>query len=128
MVSSEERLKILNMIQEGKITPDEGIKLLEAMETPVRPEKPNTPQVIPGREPGFLRIVVTDTDSGRNRVNIRLPISVVDAGFKMGAKFSPEVQGLDAKQLMGFVKAGVTGQVVDIIDEDDGEHVQVFLE
>lgn len=128
MVSSEERLKILKMIQGGKITADEGIKLLEAMETPIRPEQLNTPHVVPGREPGFLRIVVTDVDSGRNRVNIRLPISVVNAGFKMGAKFSPEVQGLDANQLMGFVKAGVTGQVVDILDEQDGEHVQVFLE
>lgn len=128
MVTTEERLKILKMIQDSKITAEEGIKLLEAIDTPERPERPSAPQVIPGREPSFLRIMVTDTDSGRNRVNIRLPISVLNAGFKMGAKFSPEVQGLDANQLMGFVKAGVTGQVVDILDEEDGEHVQVFLE
>ena len=31
MASSEERLKILQMIQEGKINADDGAKLLEAL-------------------------------------------------------------------------------------------------
>ncbi len=128
MVSTEERLKILKMIQENKITAEEGISLLKAIDTPVTPVKPSGPQVVPGREPKFLRIHITDTRTGRPRVNIRLPINVINAGFKMGAKFSPEVQGLDADQLLGFVKAGVTGQVVDIQDEEDGEHVEIYLE
>jgi len=128
MVSTEERLKILKMIQENKITADEGIKLLEAIDSPVTTTRNMGPQVVPGREPKFLRIHITDTRTGRPRVNIRLPISVINAGFKMGAKFSPEVQGLDADQLLGFVKAGVTGQVVDIQDEEDGEHVEIYLE
>lgn len=128
MVSTEERLKILKMIQENKISVEEGIKLLEAIDRPVHEQKAAGPQVIPGREPKFLRIHITDTRTGRPRVNIRLPISVINAGFKMGAKFSPEVQGLDADQLLGFVKAGVTGQVIDIQDEEDGEHVEIYLE
>jgi len=128
MVSTEERLKILKMIQENKISVEEGIKLLEAIDTPIHEEKITGLQVIPGHEPKFLRIHVTDTRTGRPRVNIRLPISVINAGFKMGAKFSPEVQGLDADQLLGFVKAGVTGQVIDIQDEENGEHVEIYLE
>ena len=128
MVSTEERLKILKMIQENKISAEEGIKLLEAIDTPIHEEKITGLQVIPGHEPKFLRIHVTDTRTGRPRVNIRLPISVINAGFKMGAKFSPELQGLDADQLLGFVKAGVTGQVIDIQDEENGEHVEIYLE
>ncbi|MEN6572578.1 MAG: hypothetical protein ABFD24_12140 [Anaerolineaceae bacterium] len=128
MITEEERLKILKMIQENKITAEEGIQLLKAIDTPVPPSRPSASQVVPGREPRFLRIYITDTRTGRTRVNIRLPISVINAGFKMGAKFSPEVQGLDSDQLMRFVKAGVTGQVVDIQDEEDGEHVEIYLE
>ena len=128
MITEEERLKILKMIQEGKISAEEGIKLLHAMDTPVPPTRKPAPQVVPGQEPKFLRIHITDTRTGRTRVNIRLPISVINAGFKMGAKFSPEVQGLDADQLLGFVKAGVTGQVVDIQDVEDGEHIEIYLE
>lgn len=128
MVSTEERLKILKMIQDNKISVEEGIQLLAAIDAPVTPTTPSGPQVVPGHEPKFLRIHITDMHTGRPRVNIRLPISVINAGFKMGAKFSPEVQGLDADQLLGFVKAGVTGQVVDIQDVEDGEHVEIFLE
>ncbi|HBF40481.1 MAG TPA: hypothetical protein DDW19_01475 [Anaerolineaceae bacterium] len=128
MVTEEERLKILKMIAENKITAEEGVLLIKAIDTPTAPSLPGTPQVVPGHEPRFLRIHITDTRTGRPRVNIRLPISVINAGFKMGARFSPEVQGLDAEQLLGFIKAGVTGQVVDIQDEEDGEHVEIYLE
>jgi hypothetical protein len=128
MATEEERLKVLKMIQENKITVEEGVALLKAMETPAPSAQSPRPQVVPGREPKFLHIHITETASGRTRVNIRLPISVINAGFKMGAKFSPEVQGLNADQLLAFVKTGVTGQVVDIQDEENGEHVEIFLE
>ena len=71
---------------------------------------------------------VTDTNTGRVRVNVRLPINVVSAGMKMGARFSPEVQGLDMDQLMSFIRSGETGQIVDVYDDEDGEHVEVFVE
>ena len=128
MATEEERLKILKMIQEKKITAEEGIQLLEAMAGPAAPVKPSAPQIVPGHEPKFLRIHITDIRNDRILVNIRLPISVINAGFKMGARFSPEVQGMDAEQLLRFVKAGVTGQVVDIQDEENAEHVEIFLE
>ncbi len=71
---------------------------------------------------------VTDTNSGKTRVNVRLPINLVHAGFKMGARFSPEVQGLNQEQLMELIKTGEMGKIVDVIDEQDGEHVEVFIE
>ena len=71
---------------------------------------------------------VTDTHTGRARVNIRLPITVVTTGFRLGARFSPEVEGLDMKMLMDAIRNGETGQIVDVYDENDGEHVEVFLE
>jgi hypothetical protein len=135
MSTSEERLKILTMIQEGKLTPGEGIKLLETLDLN-RPEleknaastaAPSTP-LSAGKTPRWLRVCVTDTDTGKVRVNIRLPISVVTAGMKMGARFSPEVEGLNMDQLMEFVRSGEIGKVVDVFDEEDGEHVEVFVE
>ncbi len=81
-----------------------------------------------GRKPRFLRVRVTDTDTGRPRVNVRLPISMVSVGLKMGSKFAPQVEGLDAEQLMQVIESGELGQIVDVTDEEDGEHVEVFLE
>ncbi|HEX7567605.1 MAG TPA: hypothetical protein VF355_03480, partial [Anaerolineaceae bacterium] len=62
------------------------------------------------------------------RVNIRMPIHVVTTGFKLGVRFSPGMEGMDRSQLIEAIRAGETGQVVDVIDKIDGEHVEVFLE
>jgi len=123
MSSSEERLKILKMVQDGKISAEEGFQLIEALEDSSSLVQPAARGA--GR---WLRVRVTDTNTGKVRVNVRLPLTVVSAGLKMGAKFSPEVEGLDVEQLMGFVKSGETGQVVDVFDDQDGEHVEVFIE
>ncbi len=133
MATSEERLKILRMIQEGKLTPEEGIQLMEALDTgsKLAGKKPSPPEApIPSslRAARFLRVRVTDTDSGKVRVNVRLPISVVNAGLKMGARFAPEVEGLNVDQLMEAVQSGETGKIVDVFDDEDGEHVEVFIE
>ncbi len=132
MATSEERLKILRMIQEGKLSPEEGIQLMEALDVNDKPTGKKTPPEPPAppaaRTARFLRVRVTDTDSGKVRVNVRLPISVVNAGLKMGARFSPEVEGLNVEQLMEFVQSGETGKIVDVFDDEDGEHVEVFIE
>ena len=108
------------------------MKLLDALG---QPNKPNAQQPSISSRPVFsnqgarwFRVRVTDTDTGRVRVNIRLPVTVVTAGVKLGARFSPEVEGLDMKALMDLIQAGETGQIVDVFDENDGEHVEVFLE
>ena len=46
----------------------------------------------------------------------------------MGAHFSPEAQGLDKEELMNLIRSGEIGKIVDVYDDKDGEHVEVFLE
>jgi hypothetical protein len=62
------------------------------------------------------------------RVNVRLPVGLIKAGAKFGAKFSPEIEGLDIDELMSYIDSGEMGQIVDVQDEEDGEHVEVFIE
>jgi hypothetical protein len=139
MATMEERIKILTMVQEGKITPEDAASLLEAIgagtPAPRRAAAPaiNEPGAPPdlqglGRKPRWLRVRVTDTDSGRPRVNVRLPISMVSVGLKMGSKFAPQIEGLDTDSLMTIIESGEMGQIVDVYDDEDGEHVEVFLE
>ena len=65
---------------------------------------------------------------GKNRVNVRLPLGMVNAGIRMGMRFSPEVEGLDTARLAEALAAGETGQIMDIYDDEDGEHVEVYIE
>lgn len=130
MVQTEERLRVLKMLQEGKITASEAAQILEALEETPPPPPPKTPAAIdlPSRPGKWFRVRVTDTNNGKTRVNVRLPLNMVSAGVKMGMRFSPEVEGLDVNELMTFINSGETGQIVDVVDEEDGEHVEVFIE
>ncbi|HEX7433309.1 MAG TPA: hypothetical protein VF326_06605 [Anaerolineaceae bacterium] len=57
-----------------------------------------------------------DTTSGKTRINVRLSIGLIDAGMKMGARLSPEVQGLDADQLWQLLSSGEMGKVIHVFD------------
>ena len=134
MVSTEERIQILKMVQESKISVEDAAQLLEELDggekgapAPQSASPIAEPQGL-GRKPRWLRVRVTDTDSGRPRVNVRLPISMVNIGLKMGTRFAPEIDGLDADQLVKLIESGEIGQIVDVMDDKDGEHVEVFLE
>jgi hypothetical protein len=72
---------------------------------------------------------VTDLRTGRRKVNVNIPLGLVDVGMKMGAKFAPAgVEGLDMDKIIAAIKSGGQGKVVDVEDEEDGEHVEVFIE
>jgi hypothetical protein len=131
MANIEERMKILKMIEEGKINADEGAKLLAALSEPRRgmptPPRPPSP---PGMGGGarWLRIRVTDTKTGRSKASVQIPLALVDAGLKIGAHFAPEVEGVDMTNVMEALRMGVTGKIIDVVDEEDGEHVEIYVE
>jgi SHOCT-like protein len=128
MATTEERMKILRMIEEGKLTAEEGAKLLSALSE-------SRTRVAPGSSLGrgagsarWLRVRVTDVATGRSKATVQIPIGLMEAGMKIGAHFAPEVDGVDMNQLMDALRSGVTGKIVDVIDDEDGEHVEIFVE
>jgi hypothetical protein len=129
MVSSEERLKVLKMVEENKISAEQAVQLLMALESQGKSAKKTEDSGgVFKTGTKWLRVRVTDTNTGRTRVNIRVPTSLVGAGLKMGMRLSPEIEGLDTEQIMKFIEAGTVGKIIDVTDEKDGEQVEVFLE
>lgn len=126
MASSEERMKILKMIEEGKLSAEEGTKLLAALTERRGPIPPRAPGM-PGA-PRWLRIRVTDVRSGRSKASVQIPLALVDAGMKIGAHFAPEVEGVDMTNVMEALRSGMTGKIIDVTDEEDGEHVEIYVE
>ena len=122
MATSEERIKILQMIQDGKISAADGSKLLEALNRGASGRGPQA--VAAGTEGRYVRIRVTDTNSGRNKVNVNLPLSLVDAGLGIASNFVPGVDNMD---IQNAIRTGLVGKVMDVTG-DEGEHVEVFIE
>ena len=125
MASVEERMKILKMIEEGKLSAEEGTKLLAALNVK-RPTSLRSPGTPGGAK--WLRIRVTDTRTGRSIASVQIPIALVDAGLEIGAHFAPEVDGVDMSNVMEALRSGVTGKIIDVTDEEDGEHVEIYVE
>lgn len=125
MASIEERMKILKMIEDGKITAEEGAKLLAALSESRRTPPPPTAS---GSQARWFRVRVTDTATGRTKVNVNLPMGLVNVGLKMSARFAPELDQEQMGAIAEALRTGMTGKVLDVIDEDDGEHVEVFIE
>lgn len=121
-----EKMQILTMIQEGKITAEEGAKLLNALEDSAKMEDTN-----PTRNPRWLKIKVFDGDEN-SKVNLTIPISLLNIGVKLASKFSPEIKeaGLtdsDMKEIFNVIKSGEVGKIVDI-DTENGEKVEILIE
>lgn len=124
MASSEERLKILQMIQDGKISAGDGAKLLAALSND-KSSKPFTERNNEGR---YMRVKVTDTFSGKSKVSVNLPLSLIDAGLSIASNFMPELGERMISDIADAIRTGMSGKIVDVMDEEDGEHIEIFIE
>lgn len=126
MATTDERMRILKMVEDGKLTAEEGARLLSALRESRKepPQPPAPPSRLSGK--GWLRVRVTDLNSGRTKVNVNLPLGLVDAGMNIATQFAPNI---NFSQIADAVRSGeMEGKIVDVIDEEDGEHIEVYVD
>jgi hypothetical protein len=124
MATNDERMKILKMIDEGKITAEEGAKLLGTLnESRKAPRKPALRSQPGGAR--WLRVRVTDMMTGKAKATVSLPLGLIDAGLNIASKYAPDVA---FDELVEAINAGAEGKIIDVYDEEDGEHVEIFIE
>jgi hypothetical protein len=124
MATTEERMRILRMIQEGKITAEEGAKLLSALRESRKESRPVVTTSRAGK--GMLRVRVTDMLTGKSKVSVNLPLGLVDAGMSIASQYAPDV---NFSQIADAIRSGqMEGKIVDVVDEEDGEHIEVFID
>ncbi len=137
---SEERKKILEMLQEGKITVEEAEKLLHLISEEKGQEE------ITGQKkalPKYLRVIVEPGPGNENadKVNIRVPIKLIRAGLKLASFIPKDAQvkvndalsekGIDAdfSKLKPEDLEELLMQLNDLtVDVEGKEKVRVFCE
>jgi len=126
----EEVRKILKMVEEGKITADEAEKLMDMLEPGNRNVSSfNTDAA--GNSEKFLRVKVVD--NGVTKVNVNVPLSLVEVGLKlssqMGAEFEPKLQvlkNIDFNEIVSSIQSGAQGKLIEV--QDDNTYVTVTVE
>ena len=111
----EDKMQILKMLEEGKISAEDAARLLDAIEgTPEETGK--------GKSGRKLYVRVTDRATNKQRVNLTIPIGLA----KIAAKFIPPkakhklaAEGVDVDAVMSQVLSENIGTVVDAETEDD---------
>jgi len=145
---TENRRQVLNMLAEGKITTDEAERLLTLIDQPSGVE-PAMGDSSAGRKgaPKYLRVEVRPDDgsgpeSGGERVNIRVPMSLIRAGVKLAAVLPSNASQMvnDALEQQGLgvdvrkLKPEDLEQLVDALGDleidihDDNQTVRVYAE
>ena len=126
MASTEERIQILKMIEEGKITAAEGAELLRALDKDS--QNPKAEPLKGASAPRWFRVRVTDLATGRNKINVNIPVGLVNVGVTMGARFVPDMQGNEYESLLQAINSGQQGKVLDVVNNEEGERVEIFVE
>jgi hypothetical protein len=110
--------KIQKMLKEGTIGAEEG-----------RRGPASSSNLGRGSGAGrMLSIRVTDIATGRSKASVQIPVGLVDAGMKIGAQFAPHVEGVDMAKVLDAIRAGATGKILDVTDDQGGEHVEISVE
>lgn len=125
MSSVDERMQILKMIEDGKITASEGTDLLRALD---REDDQSRERAKGASSPRWFRVRVTDIRSGKSKVSVNIPMGLVNAGIKMGARFAPDLEGVDFDELTEMINSGAQGKIMDVVDNEEGERVEIFVE
>lgn len=88
---NEQRKDILDMLVEGKITPDEAERLIDALERDQPPAAAVSSDVRPRGKAKYLRLEVDTMENGEpGRVNARVPLQLLRAGVQLAALIPPQ--------------------------------------
>ena len=126
----DERLSILKMVEEGKITVEEASKLLDAVNN--KKEELNLITKGEGRKAKWIKIKVFDAEDG-TKVNVNLPIGLIDVAFKIAKASDSDFDvklgttKLDIDDIIKMIQEGAEGKIVDI-DSNDGTKVEIVIE
>ena len=122
---NEERIKILKMLEDGKIKADEAARLLEAVEGPAAASG-GAASAGPGRT---LHIRVYKRGAATPNVNVNVPLTLA----KWALKFAPAHgtahigdREIDLDELGKWLD-GAPGEVITVNDEDEGQRVEIFV-
>lgn len=134
---SDEVLRILKMVEEGKIDSEKGTQLIEALKGH-KEEVETQVQALPGRSEdirsGDLIMKIRVNEKNGNRVNVNLPVKVISGILNATGKLPINMQGVEGVDISGMTEAliqavngGMVGKIVDVKSED-GDCVEISIE
>jgi MFS family permease len=120
----DKRLRILERLEQGKITAENASRLLEELGESswarlAQPEEPIAQR--------HLRFRISDLSSGMIKHDLRLPVGLVNTVIDAGGQLSPYLDRYDREHLTLMISRSSTQASPQHLDNGD-EHLEVTLE
>ena len=120
---------ILNLVAAGRLTADEAAPLIAALQDRGRdPGSKESNANTEPREPTAIgqarQVRVEVKERGRNVVNVRVPVALGQAAIG----YVPGISAADAERIREALALGLTGQILEVMEEDGDSSVRIVLE
>lgn len=119
-MDSDERDRILQLVEGGQLSADEAARLLDAMAASRRTSEHARSRLV--------RVRVTDLQTGRQKASVRIPVGLVNVGLRLGARLAPQFSDSALATLLRSIEDGASGRLLEWQDLEEGERVELFVE
>jgi len=120
---TDERNRILNMIETGQITAAQAAQLLDT-------QVPEQEQFIERARNRTVRIWMTDiaTNSKKMHVTATMPINLISMILHLLTRMVPQLNDGTLQHLIRAIERGNTGRLLDLQDLEEGKRLEIFVE
>lgn len=121
--TTDERNRILNMVESGQITAAQAAQLLDAL----LPEHEQPGERVRNRT---VRIWMTDmaTNSKKMNVTATMPINLISMTLHLLTRMAPQLNDGTIQNVMHAIERGNTGRLLDLQDLEEGKRIEIFVE
>jgi hypothetical protein len=122
-MATEERNRILHMVETGQVSASEAAQLLDTLAT-------RREQTEHGPQNHTLRIWISDTSSRRSKMKMTatMPVPLVSLSLRMLSRFAPQLNENAVQHILQAIETGATGRVLDVQDLEEGKRLEIFVE
>ena len=121
--STDERNRILNMVESGQITATQAAQLLDTLLTEY--EQPEA-QI----ENRTVRIWLTDMSTNRRKMNMTatIPVYLASMSLRLLGRLISQLNDSTLQQVIHAIERGTTGRIIDLQDLEEGKRLEIFVE
>jgi hypothetical protein len=121
--STDERNRILNMIESGQITAAQAAQLLDTLE----PQHEQSGRQMENRT---VRIWMTDMSTNHRKMNMTatMPVYLVSMSLRLLARLVSQLNDSTIQNVIRAIERGTTGRLLDLQDLEEGKRLEIFVE
>lgn len=123
---TDERNRILDMVEAGQISAAQAAQLLDALVL----QQAHPDQRTERMQSHTIRIWISDMTTRRQKIKMTatMPVYLLSVSLRMVSRLAPHLDNNTIQHILETIERGATGRVLDIQDLEEGKRLEIFVE